>query len=100
MTTYGTRSIVSTTLFAGALPRVDPCSAHGLRGPIGAFAGPIRIRKSGIDETGTADMRRVMSAVVIVRIVVGEIARCYRQNRPRSADTIFDLDHVGHCSFA
>ena len=37
-------------------------------------------------------MRRIMTAVVVVGPIIGEITRSYRQVRPWAAVTIFDLN--------
>ena len=45
-------------------------------------------------------MRRIMTAVVVVGPIIGEIARSYRHVRPWAAATILDLNHIVPGAFA
>jgi hypothetical protein len=95
----------SVFLITDASPGVYPCSAQGLRGPIGASpaisrTASVRVRIAIIDIARTADARRIMTAVVVVGIIIGEIARSYRQVRPSAAATILDLNHIIPGAFA
>ena len=95
-----------TALIVDASPSVHPSSAQGLRRPIGAWAAvswmitaSVGVRITIVDIART-DMRRIMTAVVVVGPIIGEIARSYRQVRPWAAATMLDLNHIIPGAFA
>ncbi len=98
---------VSIALIVDASPGVHPSSSQGLRGPIGAYsavsliitASSVVVRITIVDIART-DMRRIMTAVVVVGPIIGEIARSYRQVRPWAAATMLDLNHIIRGAFA
>jgi hypothetical protein len=98
---------VSIALILDASPGVHPSSTQGLRGPIGAYAAvsliitasSVGVRITIVDIART-DMRRIMTAVVIVGPIIGEITRSYRQVRPWAVATMLDLNHIISGAFA
>ena len=98
---------VSIALIVYAFPGVHPSSAQGLRGPIGAHAAvsliitasSVVVRITIVDIART-DMRRIITAVVVIGPIIGEIARSYRQVRPWAAATMLDLNHIIRGAFA
>ena len=97
---------VFIALIVYAFPGVHPSSAQGLRGPIGASAAVSRIITASvvvritIVDIARSDMRRKITAVVVVGPIIGEIARSYRQVRPWAAATMLDLNHIIRGAFA
>jgi len=59
----------------------------------------VGVRITIVDISRT-DMRRIMTAVVVVWPIIGEIARGYRQVRPWAAATMLDLNHIIPGAFA
>jgi hypothetical protein len=98
---------VFIALIVDASPGVHPSSAQRLRRPIGAYtavsliitASSVVVRVTVVDIART-DMRRIMTAVVVVGPIIGEIARSYRQVRPWAAATMLDLNHIIRGAFA
>jgi hypothetical protein len=64
--------------------------------PIGATAAVSLFGKVGIAivDIAAPDMLRVKPAAVVVRIIVGEIVRTYRQVEPSTAAATLDLNHI------
>jgi hypothetical protein len=93
-------------LIVDASPGVQPSSAQGLRGPIGASTAVSRVMTASVvvritivHISGT-DMPRIITAVVVVWPIIGEIARSYGQVRPWAATTMLDLNHINPGAFA
>jgi ABC-type branched-subunit amino acid transport system ATPase component len=98
---------VSIALIVDASPGIHPGSPQGLRGPIGASAATVSriitasvVVRITIVDIARTDIRRIMTTVIVIGPIIGEIARSYRQVRPWAAATMLDLNHIISGAFA